>query len=141
METKVNLREEIRNAYNKLEGAFTKGNVTGVDSIYVENAELLAPGHDVAKGKSAILKYWQGIVDMGIRKVELNTDKVEDHNDLAVETGTYRMYAQANQQIDQGKYIVLWKHTDGKMLVERGIWNSSNPESLQFLTSRIPQHR
>ena len=133
METKINSREEIRSAYNKLEEAFTKGSASGVDSLYLDNAELFAPGQDVARGKNALRDYWQRIIDEGIKKLELVTDRVEDHNDLAVETGTYRFYGAENRQLDQGKYIVLWKHENGRLLLDKGIWNSSKPESMQFL--------
>ena len=45
----------------------------------------------------------------------------------AIEEGKYTLYAENEMVIDKGKYIVIWEQVEGKWLLDRDIWNTSNP--------------
>ena len=64
---------------------------------------------------------------MGIKAVRLETLEVESYGDAAHEVGRYTLEGEASQVMDRGKYLVLWRHEDGRWLPHRALWNSSGP--------------
>lgn len=63
-------------------------------------------------------------------KVQLKTDSVEAHGDMAIEVGTYTVNLQPPGKepvkgVDAGKYLVAWKKAQGNWLLYRDMWNSS----------------
>jgi len=101
------------------------GDAAGFAGYYTENATLLPPDSDFVHGKKAITKFWQGVIDMGIRKVKLDIKEVETLGDTALEIGQYTLGGVDGKTIDKGKYIVEWKHEQGQWKLHRDMWNSS----------------
>ena len=52
--------------------------------------------------------------------------EVESAGDLAYEMGRYTLYAGDND-VDKGKYVLIWKHEAGQWRIHRDIVNSSRP--------------
>jgi ketosteroid isomerase-like protein len=78
-------------------------------------------------GKEAIQAFWQATMDMGIASGQLEIREVEQHDDTAIEVGTYTLHAQDGTGLDAGKYIVIWKRVKGDWKLHRDIFNSSKP--------------
>ena len=102
--------------------AFLRGDAQAVAALYTEDAEVIAPGAPVARGRSAIAAAWQKSIDSGVKDLSLDTATVESSGDLACETGIVRLVAK-DGGITEGRYVVVWKRTNGKWKLYRDIWN------------------
>jgi uncharacterized protein (TIGR02246 family) len=111
-----------------LEGV-AKHDAALVASTYSEDAEAFPPNADTVKGRAAIQKMWQAVLDSGIAALELSTSEVESAGDLAYEVGTYAMKTKDGKVADRGKYCVVWKRAGGQWLLHRDIWSTSLPEA------------
>jgi uncharacterized protein (TIGR02246 family) len=126
METlSTNMTAEIKNANQQLETAFEKGNFSSLANLYTEKAMVLPTGFDIIQGKQAIQEFWQGAKDMGLKQLKLTTLDLEQYQEMAVETGTYKLYAEGDQEVDHGKYLVVWRKDNDRWMLHRDIWNSS----------------
>ena len=105
--------------------AFLRGDAKAVAGLYTADAQVIAPGSPVAKGRPAIAAFWQKSIDSGIKDVSLETAEVESAGNLAYETGTVGLVAK-DGTVSNARYLVIWKRTDGKWLLHRDTWNSSH---------------
>ena len=109
--------------------AFTRGDGAGVAGVYTTSAQVFPPQGDIVQGREAIARFWQGVIDSGVKGVSLATLEVEVYGDMAYEVGTYNLTGDGGKALDAGKYVVVWKTEDGKWRVHRDIWNTSMPPS------------
>jgi len=68
-------------------------------------------------------------MDAGVKGVKLVTLEVEARGDTANEVGTYALTGEGGKQLDNGKYVVVWKLEGGQWKIHRDIWNTSVPAS------------
>jgi uncharacterized protein (TIGR02246 family) len=104
--------------------AFLRGDAKAVAGLYTADAQVIAPGSPVARGRPAIAAFWQKSIDSGIKDVTLETAEVESAGNLAYETGIVGLIAK-DGTVSNARYLVIWKRTDGKWLLHRDTWNSS----------------
>ena len=104
---------------------FGQGDSTGVAELYTEDGQFLPPNSDEVVGKNAIQGAFQGLMDAGIKAIQLETLEVENHGDMASEVGRFTLKDEGNQVLDRGKFIVIWKLVAGKWKLHRDIINSS----------------
>ncbi len=125
--------QDVRNAIavgnRNFSAAVEKADATAIAALYTANAKLLPPNSDIVEGTDAIRKFWQAVLDRGVRGAQLDTVELRVCGDTAVELGRYRMKAASGEMVDQGKYIVLWKNVNGLWRLDRDMWNSSVPTS------------
>jgi uncharacterized protein (TIGR02246 family) len=107
--------------------AYANGDPKAVAEMYTEKARLLPPNTNVIEGRKAIEHFWKGVMDAGIKAIELKTIEVESFGDTIVEQGTATLYGKDKAVVDRGKYFVMWKQVDGKWKLHRDCWNSSEP--------------
>jgi uncharacterized protein (TIGR02246 family) len=105
--------------------AVARGDAAAVAALYTSTAQVLPPGGEVARGRDAIQKVFQGAIDAGMRDVPLTTLEVEAHGDTATEVGTWAWKGKDGATVDHGKYLVIWKKEGGQWRLHRDIWNSS----------------
>lgn len=125
----TDIRAEVRIANDKFQSAFKQGDSAAISKLYTEDGLVLAPGSDFIKGPQAIQNFWQGAMDLGIKEARLDSIEVEQHNDTAIELGNYGLNAADGQQLDKGKYIVIWKFSDNQWKIFKDIWNSNTPSA------------
>jgi uncharacterized protein (TIGR02246 family) len=118
---------DIREADDAFEQAFRRGDAAGMAELYTEGGMLLPTGRDFIKGKKAILDFWQGAMDMGVKEAKLEIVEVEDQGEAVIEVGRYRLSGAGGEMMEHGKYIVIWKQDEGRWKLHRDIWNSSEP--------------
>jgi ketosteroid isomerase-like protein len=95
-----------------------------VASIYAPDARVMPPGSEMVTGQD-IQAYWQGVIDSGVTGGRLETVRLEEHDDLAVEEGRYRVQV-GTDIVDTGKYVVVHRRQpDGAWKIAVDIWNSS----------------
>ncbi|WP_340114753.1 YybH family protein [Maribellus mangrovi] len=125
----TDITEQIQTANNAFMEAFNSGDAHELAIKYTADGQLFPSNSDVIKGQENIEVFWNGAKEMGVAKAELETTKAEAVGAMAVETGHYKLYAQNDQMIDHGKYVVSWMKVDGKWKLHNDIWNTSVPES------------
>ncbi|WP_220273395.1 YybH family protein [Pontibacter diazotrophicus] len=119
------IRNEIERANQKFMEAFRQGNAAGLAALYTENGMVLPPNHDSVEGREQIKDFWQAVMNMGIKSVKLQIGEVEQHGDTAIEMSRATLYIEGDQEVDQSKYIVIWKRENGEWKLHRDIFNSN----------------
>lgn len=121
------ISDAIMAANEKFMTVFKMGDAAGIANLHTENAQVLPPNAGFLTGKEAIQAVWQSILDMGVKEIKLDIIELEDHGDTAIEISNYTLYDGSGQELDQGKYIVIWKQQNGQWKLHRDIFNSSKP--------------
>jgi ketosteroid isomerase-like protein len=124
----ASVRAAIEAGNKKFIDGAAKRDAALIASTYTEDAEAYPPNSDAVKGRAALQKLWQSVLDSGIAAVELSTSEVDSAGDLAYEVGTYVMKTKDGKVADRGKYCVVWKRVGGQWLLHRDIWSTSLPE-------------
>lgn len=125
VEILTSISTEIRKANDKFETVFNSGDAAGMAALYTEDGMLLPAGTDIIKGKDGIQQFWQGAMDIGIKKAKLQTIELEQLEDTVIELGKYSLAAADGQELDQGKYMVIWKKENDAWKLQKDIWTSS----------------
>jgi uncharacterized protein (TIGR02246 family) len=86
--------------------AFNKGDAKALAAMYTPDAYVLPAGAELAKGHSAIEKFWGGAVKQ-LGDAKLTTVDVQS---LGPEQIT-------------GKYVVVWRKMGGQWQLATDIWN------------------
>ncbi len=125
--TATSVRNEIRRANTAFEIAFEQGDTDAIAAFYTSAAVLLPPGAEPVQGAAGIAAFWAGAMKVGVGRLKLDTQDVEELRDTAIELGAYRLFGAQGQPLDHGKYLVVWKEQRGQWLLHQDIWNSSQP--------------
>ncbi len=110
------------------QSAFDARDPAAIAAIYAEDGTMMSPNSETMTGQAAIEDFWMEFLasgnDPGVAKV---TD-VYAHGDVGYEVGTYAV-TDPGGAIDEGKYVRIWRHGDGKWQLHHVIWNSDLPPS------------
>ena len=96
----------------QFEEALARGDAAGCAAVYSDDAKILPPDSPELTGKQAAQSLWQGIIDMGVKGVSLQTLELIEMGDQAVERGaaTIDIQGEGGQTIQaSAKFIVLWR--------------------------------
>ncbi|MCK5712894.1 MAG: SgcJ/EcaC family oxidoreductase [Hyphomicrobiaceae bacterium] len=105
--------------------AFNTRNADALASLYAEDAVLLPPNEPAVFGRDAIRATNRELLAEEGLGMELEDLEVKIVGDLGYKAGRYRMYSKDGGLLDRGKYIEIWKKTNGTWLIHRDMWNSS----------------
>jgi ketosteroid isomerase-like protein len=120
-------KKEIAAANLAFETAISKMDSVGISNLYVTDAKWMNPNAPSVEGRAAIVGSVGTIMRAGIGSAKLNTTEVWGDENFVTEEGVYLLNAKDGSQIDKGKYLVLWKRVDGKLMFYRDIFNSDLP--------------
>jgi uncharacterized protein (TIGR02246 family) len=123
----TDLSAAIAAGNEKFMAAARQGDAAAVAALYTDSGQVLPPNAGVMSGREAIQAFFQAMLNMGIQGIQLDSTEVADHGDTAIEVGRYTLFGEGSQQLDQGKYIVVWKQEAGDWKLHRDIFNSSMP--------------
>jgi uncharacterized protein (TIGR02246 family) len=105
---------------------------TTVNNFYAPDAVVMAPNMPALRGRDAILAFWTGFLASGSVDLALTSTSVtQPSSDVAIETGRYDLSLRpaSGQAIkDAGKYMVLWKKSNGRWWAAEDIFNSDMPK-------------
>lgn len=96
-----------------------------------DDALLLPPGAPIVRGATAIRQALQGLIDQGVERLELRTERLDIAKDTAYEVGfaTVHIRLPDGQAIqDPGKYVVVWKRQGADWKVVVDMFNSDTPQ-------------
>jgi len=105
--------------------AFKHADSTCLAKLYSEDAQLLPANRDFVSGRHDIKLFWQGLMQLGITAVKLETLEVDGSEGRASEVGRYTIHTADDEMIDYGKYLVVWRQHEGQWFIHRHIWTTS----------------
>ena len=108
------------------QAAFDARDAAAIAAIYAEDGALMPPNSDTMIGRAAIEVFWADFQASGIGAEVQDTD-VYAHGDVGYKVGIYTVSDAGGATIDEGKYVEVWRHVDGKWQMHRDIWNSNLP--------------
>ena len=114
----------IQKLNDKWAAAFNKGDAAAVAAMYAEDADVLPPGGEMVKGRSAIEAFWkQTAQQVGDAKlVTVDVLPLGRRGAREIGTVTLETKGQPPQQL-VGKYAVVWRQIRGRWLLATDIWN------------------
>src|SRR4051794_21485344 len=123
----------IRRANSDFAANARAGNAqTLVTNFYAPDAAVMAPNMPALRGRDAILQFWTGFLASGAVDLALtSTNVTQPSGDTAIETGRYDLSLRpaSGQAIkDAGKYVVIWKKSNGRWWAAEDIFNSDLPK-------------
>ncbi|HEY8933648.1 MAG TPA: nuclear transport factor 2 family protein [Cyclobacteriaceae bacterium] len=108
--------EEARIAIAKSNAIYHQSLVKNDPSIFVncysDDACIMAPNIAITCGKEALTKFFNEGYAMGLRSGKfVTTDIYGEGSEYVTEEGVGYVYDSAGKQLDEVKYLVLWKKT------------------------------
>ncbi|NIM69577.1 MAG: DUF4440 domain-containing protein [Xanthomonadales bacterium] len=113
----------MREAWN---AGFDAGDAAAVAAVYAENGALMPPNAGMVQGREAIEAFWDDFLAMGGGAVITDID-ANAGGDVGYKVGTYALTSADGEPLDEGKYIEVWHHADGRWQMVYDIWNSDRP--------------
>ncbi|MEY4279144.1 MAG: hypothetical protein RL377_1148 [Bacteroidota bacterium] len=120
-------KAEIAAANLAFETAVSKMDSVGLASLYTTDTKWMNPNAPAVEGRAALVSKISQDLQAGIGSAKLNTVEVWGDENYVTEEGNYSIFAKDGTQIDKGKYLILWKRVDGKLMFHRDIFNSDLP--------------
>lgn len=122
----------IRRANSAFAVAVRSGNAQElVENYYAPDAVIMPPNTVAFTGRDAVRGYWSQMLGAGAVDVALtSTNVMQSCSDMAVESGRYEVNIapKGGQAIhDTGKYMVVWKKSNGRWWAMQDIFNSDLP--------------
>jgi ketosteroid isomerase-like protein len=120
------VKSEIEGANQKFGAAYDKGDATAIARLYTPQATVFPPGSDMVTGRDGIQKFWAGTIQSGMKFTALMTLSVEQYGNAAREIGRFTAETpNAQKQTTKlvGKYVVVWKRSNGNWMLDSDIWN------------------
>lgn len=127
MTTSRDAHLEIAAANKEFEAAIKRRDSAAIAGLYTGDGVLLPPNSPLVQGQEAIRAFWQGILDLGVDEVRLESVSIEPQGNTAVEVGRGTIRLPDGAVADEVKYIVVWKDEGGSWKLRYDIWNSSRP--------------
>jgi ketosteroid isomerase-like protein len=120
------VRKAIEATETQFSVLFAKGDIEALSQLYAEDAVVMAPNAATVFGRPAIQDFWQAARNAGIQRLNVRTVEVSGTGgDTTYEAGTYVLYDKSGKEIDDGKYIVIWRREGTPWRLYRDIWNSN----------------
>ena len=129
------VEQAIRDTTKRYVEAYNRGDAAAAADFYTEDAKVLPANMEMVSGKQAIQEFWKTAMEMGIRKINLETVEVGYDGNLAYERGVSIVNIEPKGEqatTERGKYLVVMKRQpDGSWKVAVDIWNSDLPQPSQ----------
>lgn len=103
----------------------TSGDADRTGNLYTQEGQLLPPESDFVTGRDAIADFWQGVVEAGIKTIDIEPREVEVYQDTAMRVGLATLNNIDGETVDEVKFIEIWKQEDEEWRIHRDIWNSN----------------
>ncbi len=117
------------------QSAFDARDPAAIAAIYAEDGAVMSPNSETVTGQAAIEDFWREVLASGIDLGVAKTTNLHAHGDDGYEVGTYAV-TDPGGAIDEGKYVRIWRHGDGKWQLQYVTWNSDLPLSAPDSASR-----
>jgi ketosteroid isomerase-like protein len=109
------------------EDARKRGDYDALSSMYTEDSKLLPPNSPVIEGRAAIREFLRKLSIDDDVPIELNQREVSVLGIYAYRDGVLSQHHN-DGTTEIGKFVQLWKYTDGAWKLHRVIWNMNGPD-------------
>jgi ketosteroid isomerase-like protein len=113
---------------------FTEAHITKdtafLNNSFTEDAKIFPPNSDIVVGQKAIAQLNYDWVNYGIHEFKEETLSFYGNEDYLIDEGSYYLRYGAENTIDKGKYINIWKNIEGEWKIYSNIWNTNLPIEL-----------
>ena len=110
---------------------YNNGDAYGEAELHMDDALVMPPNIDMAKGKVSIKKAISDEISAGATDLVFTTLNMYGNEEFVTEVGRYSLNVKNEGEIvmsDTGKYIVLWEQVSkNNWLMKADIWNSDLP--------------
>jgi uncharacterized protein (TIGR02246 family) len=109
------------------ESARRAGDYDALASMYTEDGKLLPPNASVVEGRTAIREFLRQLfIGEGV-PTELDQRELSVFGNFAYRDGILSQHHK-DGTTEIGKFVQLWKYTDGVWKLHRVIWNMNGPD-------------
>ena len=108
------------------QSAFDARDPAAIAAIYAEDGAVMSPNSETMTGQAAVEDFWREVLVSGIDLGVAKATHLYAHGDVGYEVGTYAV-TDPGGAIDDGKYVRIWRHGNGKWQLHHVIWNSDLP--------------
>ncbi len=119
----------IRNQTQDFCLAFNTGNYDQAALLFSPDGVLMSSNHVPVQTTKLIERSLQRMSEEGYQDVRLETTRVENSGDMAMEIGRYRLTirsAEGAARVDEGKYLTTWRRM-GAWRILATCWSSNQP--------------
>lgn len=127
MNSSLNIRQDIEATVRRFVALANSGDVEAFALLYTEDALIMMPGQPAVVGHSGAAVFAERIKSRRPARLALATHEVEGAGDIAWERGASEWIMPDGRVTDPGKYIVVWKRTEGVWKLHRDIMNADTP--------------
>lgn len=120
-------QKQIREVNRKLSRDLAAGNIDGVAACYSPDAQFLVPNMPSVVGRVGIKGVYLGMFRSGATNLVLSTKKVNGYGNFLEEVGTYTLSTSTGKQLDQGKYLVVWRKEASQWKLHSDCFNTDLP--------------
>jgi uncharacterized protein (TIGR02246 family) len=125
----LDVQSAIRGLTQDFATAFNTGNYDQAAALFTLDGFLMPPQREAAQGPKPIELMLRKIAEAGYENLRLETLRVEESGDMAVEIGRYTAAIhQLNRTtvVERGKFVHTW-HRLGIWRMAANCWNSDLP--------------
>jgi uncharacterized protein (TIGR02246 family) len=122
----LDVQSAIRGLTQDFVTAFNTGNYDQAAAMFTSDGFLMPPGREAAQGQRAIESMLRRLGEAGYQNLRLETIRVEESGDLAVEIGRYAAaveQANGTTVVEKGKFVQTWRRL-GIWRIAANCWNS-----------------
>lgn len=105
---------------------FNKGDANAVAALYAPDAQLLLPGNEPIQGIAAIRESVQSLITQNAKVTTKIFDSAAS-GDVAYVFGAYSVVDAHGKQIDQGRFIEIWRYVKGNWKITRDMNSNGTP--------------
>lgn len=109
---------------------YMERNMDGIAAMYCSDCRFMPAGFPIQEGPSGISAFWTMAVELGFHSLWFETKELMGpiDNAYAMERCRYVFHDEKGNEIQIGKYIVVWKNDGGTWRYHWDLWN---PDTLQ----------
>jgi ketosteroid isomerase-like protein len=122
-------RKEIDKANLQFIDLFNKSDSIGLANMFTSDGKSMEPNEPSFNGRAKIQTHYSIVMSAGANKLGLTTTGLWGDEYMLAEEGEFIFMDKDGNQLDKGKYIVLWKQEDGSWKLFRDCYNSDLPVS------------
>jgi ketosteroid isomerase-like protein len=121
------VKKEIEAANKEFAELFAKGDSIAVGNYFTLDAKSMGPNVPSVVGRGAIQTLYAGWINAGVNNLSLTTTGLWGNDEMQTEEGLFTFSDKAGNEVDKGKYLLIWKKENGKWKIFRDCYNSDLP--------------
>lgn len=115
----------IQHRFEEVGRTLVSGDADRIRALFTRDGRLLPPEGGFVTGRESIVRFWQGVREMGAETIDVETVAAEDHGTVIIRVGFATLADGDGAILDEVKFVETWKLEDGAWRIDHDIWNSN----------------